>query len=230
MPWSQLYDPFGNRVLSTAVSALPVLTLFFVLVALKKRVWVSALSGFLVAVTLALFVFGMPATLVGTAAVHGVIFGVMRIAWIVVGSIFLYNVACETGQFDVMKGSIAGLSSDKRLQLVLIAFSFGAFLEGTGGGGAPVAIAGAFLIGLGVPPFQAAVLCLLANTSPVAWGGVGNPIRTLTGVTGLSEHALSAMAGRILPPLSAILPLWLVRSFVGWRQTREVWPALAVSG
>src|SRR3954462_10130848 len=230
MSWSQLYDPFGNRVLSTAVSALPVVTLFFVLVALKKRVWISALSGFLVAVTLALFVFGMPAALVATAAAHGVIFGLMRIAWIVVGSIFLYNIACETGQFEVRKDSIAGLSSDKRLQLVLIAFCFGAFLEGAGGGGAPVAIAGSFLIGLGFPPFQAATLCLVANPAPVAWGGVGNPIRTLAGVTGLPETALSAMTGRILPPLSAILPLWLVRSMVPWRETLAVWPALAVSG
>ena len=161
---------------------------------------------------------------------HGVIFGLMRIAWIVVGSIFLYNVACETGQFDVMKDSIAGLSSDKRLQLVLVAFCFGAFLEGAGGGGAPVAIAGSFLIGLGFPPFQAATLCLVANTAPVAWGGVGNPIRTLAGVTGLPEAAFSAMAGRILPPLSLILPLWLVRSMVGWRETLQVWPALLVSG
>src|SRR4029453_11692139 len=230
MSWSQLYDPFGNRALSTAVSALPVLTLFFVLVVLKKRVWVAALSGFVVAVTLALFVFGMPAVLGGRAAVHGVIFGLMRIAWIVVGSIFLYNVACETGQFEVMKQSIAGLSSDKRLQLVLVAFCFGAFLEGTGGGGAPVAIAGSFLIGLGFKPFEAATLCLLANTAPVAWGGVGNPIRTLAGVTGLPELEFSAMAGRILPPISLILPLWLVRSMVGWRETFEVWPALAVGG
>jgi lactate permease len=230
MSWSQLYDPFSNRVLSTAVSALPVLTLFFILVVLKKRVWISALSGFLVAVALALFVFGMPGLLVGTAAVHGVIFGLMRIAWIVVGSIFLYNVACETGQFEVMKESIAGLSSDKRLQLVLIAFCFGAFLEGAGGGGAPVAIAGAFLIGLGFNPFQAATLCLIANTAPVAWGGVGNPIRTLAGVTGLPEAAFSAMAGRILPPISLILPFWLVRSMVGWRETAQVWPALLVSG
>ena len=230
MSWSQLYDPFGNRVLSTAVSALPVVTLFFVLVVLKKRVWVSALCGFAVAVTLALFVFGMPTVLVGTAAAHGVIFGLMRIAWIVVGSIFLYNVACETGQFDVMKQSIAGLSSDKRLQLVLIAFCFGAFLEGAGGGGAPVAIAGSFLIGLGFNPFQAATLCLVANTAPVAWGGVGNPIRTLAGVTGLPEAEFSAMAGRILPPISLILPLWLVRSMVGWRETLQVWPALLVSG
>jgi lactate permease len=230
MSWSQLYDPFANRVWSTAVSALPVATLFFVLVALKKRVWVAALSGFVVAVTMALLVFGMPPALVGAAAVHGVIFGLMRIAWIVVGSIFLYNVARETGQFEVMKASIAGLSSDKRLQLVLIAFCFGAFLEGAGGGGAPVAIAGAFLIGLGFRPFEAATLCLVANTAPVAWGGVGNPIRTLAGVTGLSEHAFSAMAGRILPPLSLILPLWLVRSMVGWRETWQVWPALLVSG
>jgi len=122
------------------------------------------------------------------------------------------------------------LSSDKRLQLVLIAFCFGAFLEGTGGGGAPVAIAGAFLMGLGFSPFQSATLCLLANTAPVAWGGVGNPIRTLGGVTGLPELQFSAMAGRILPPLALILPFWLVRSMVGWRETFQVWPALLVSG
>ena len=230
MTWQQLYDPFGNRILSTAVSALPVVTLFFVLVALKKRVWISALSGFVVAVLLALVVFGMPAVLVATAAAHGFIFGMIRIAWIVVASIFLYNIAITTGQFQVMKNSIAGLSSDKRLQLILIAFCFGAFLEGTGGGGAPVAVAGAFLIGLGFNPFQAATLCLIANTAPVAWGGVGNPIRTLAGVTGLPEAQFSAMAGRILPPLSLILPFWLVRSMVGWRETWQVWPALLVSG
>ena len=228
--WPQLYDPFGNQPLSTALAALPVVTLFFVLVALKKRVWVAALSGLLVAVALALLVFGMPAVLVATAAGHGFIFGMMRIAWIVVASIFLYNVASRTGQFQVMKDSIAGLSSDKRLQLVLIAFCFGAFLEGTGGGGAPVAIAGAFLIGLGFNPFQAATLCLLANTAPVAWGGVGNPIRVLAGVTGLPEMQFSAMAGRILPPLALILPFWLVRTMVGWRETWQVWPALLVSG
>ncbi|MEO6724450.1 MAG: L-lactate permease [Blastocatellia bacterium] len=228
--WTQVYDPLNSWPLSTAISALPVLTLLFVLVVLKKRVWVAALCGLLAAVVLALLVFKMPPLLVVASAGHGFIFGMIRIAWIIVASIFLYNIACETGQFEVMKQSIAGLSSDKRLQLVLIAFCFGAFLEGTGGGGAPVAIAGSFLIGLGFPPFQAATLCLIANTAPVAWGGVGNPIRVLAAVTGLPEMQFSAMAGRILPPLSLILPMWLVRSMVSWRETVEVWPALLVSG
>ena len=228
--WNQTYDPLGSAPLSTIVAALPVLTLFFVLLVLKTRVWVAALSGMVVAIALAIGVFDMPAAMTAAAAVHGFIFGVLRIAWIIIASIFLYNIAVETGQFQVMKDSIAALSADRRLQLVLIAFCFGAFLEGTGGGGAPVAIAGAFLIGLGFHPFQAATLCLLANTAPVAWGGVGNPIRVLAGVTGLPEQALSAMTGRILPPLAAILPFWLVRSMVGWRETFEVWPALAVSG
>jgi lactate permease len=172
----------------------------------------------------------MPPLIIGASLVHGFIFGFLRIAWIIVASIFLYNVAVEAGQFQVMKESIASLSSDKRLQLILIAFCFGAFLEGTGGGGAPVAVAGAFLIGLGFNPFQAATLCLLANTAPVAWGGVGNPIRVLAGVTDLPEATLSAMTGRILAPISAIIPLWLVRSMVSWRETWEVWPAVVVSG
>ena len=228
--WLQHYDPLQSVLLSTLAAALPVLTLFFVLLVLKRRVWEAALGGMLMALVLAVTVFGMPPAMTAAAAVHGFVFGVLRIAWIIIASIFLFNIAVETGQFQVMKDSIATFSADRRLQLVLIAFCFGAFLEGTGGGGAPVAIAGAFLIGLGFPPFQAATLCLLANTAPVAWGGVGNPIRVLAGVTGLPEQALSAMTGRILPPVAAILPFWLVRSMVGWRETFEVWPALAVAG
>ena len=200
MTWPQNYDPLSAWPLSTLVSALPVITLFFALIVLKTRVWVAALAGLLMAVVLALAVFRMPATLVAASGVLGVIFGLLRIAWVIVASIFLYHIAVETGQFQVMRESIAALSSDKRLQLILIAFCFGAFLEGTGGGGAPVAIAGSFLIGLGFEPFQAATLCLIANTAPVAWGGVGNPIRALATVTGLPELALSAMVGRILPP------------------------------
>jgi len=230
MTWNQEYDPFGAWPLSTAVSALPVLTLFFVLLVLKKRVWVAALCGMAMAVLLAGTVFRMPVVLIGAASLHGFVFGFLRIAWIIIASIFLYHIAVETGQFQVMKESIAGLSSDRRIQVILIAFCFGAFLEGTGGGGAPVAIAGSFLIGLGFPPFQAATVCLLANTAPVAWGGVGNPVRVLGIVTRLPEPALNAMVGRILPPFSFILPFWLVRSMVGWRATWEVFPALLVSG
>jgi lactate permease len=230
MPWTQRYDPLGSWPLSTLVSALPVLTLFFVLILLKKRVWIAALSGMLMAVALAALVFQMPASMIAAASLHGFVFGFLRIAWIIIASIFLYNVAVETGQFQVMKESIAALSSDQRLQAVLIAFCFGAFLEGTGGGGAPVAIAGSFLIGLGFPPFQAATVCLLANTAPVAWGAAGNPIRVLAGVTGLPEHELNAMTGRILPTFSFILPIWLVRTMTGWTQTFEVMPALLVAG
>ncbi len=230
MTWAQNYDPFHLWPLSTLVAAVPVLTLFFVLLVLKARVWVAAMAGMLMAIVLAGGIFGMPASGIAASCALGVQFGFFRIAWIIIASIFLYEIAVETGQFRVMKESIASLSSDKRLQLILIAFCFGAFLEGTGGGGAPVAIAGSFLIGLGFEPFLAATLCLVANTAPVAWGGVGNPIRVLAGVTGLPEPALSAMTGRILPPLSAVLPFWLVRSMVGWRETLAVWPALVVSG
>jgi lactate permease len=228
--WYQNYDPLHSWALSTLASALPVLTLFFVLLVLKQRVWTAAFSGMLMAMAVAAFVLNTPPKMIGSAALLGAIFGLTKIAWIIIASIFVYHVAVETGQFQVMKESIAGLSSDSRLQLILIAFCFGAFLEGTGGGGAPVAIAGSFLIGLGFNPFQAATLCLVANTAPVAWGGAGNPIRVLAGVTALPEPALSAMTGRILPLLSCILPLWLVRSMVGWRQTLEVWPAIVVSG
>ena len=230
MPWSQSYNPLHFWPASTAVAALPVLTLFFVLLALKKKVWIAALSGLLMAAAIAAVAIRMPAPLIAEAALHGFVFGFFQIAWIIIASIFLYNIALETGQFEVMKESIAGLSRDVRLQMILIAFCFGAFLEGTGGGGAPVAIAGSFLIGLGFPPFPAATICLLPNTAPVAWGGVGNPVRVLAGVTGLPEHAYNAMLGRILPPFSLILPLWLMCSSFSWKKTREVMPALIVSG
>jgi lactate permease len=230
MHWEQTYDPLQCWPASTLVSALPVLSLFFVLLVLKKRVWVSALAGLIVAIAIAGLVFRVPAVLVLQASLLGFVFGLLQIAWIIVASIFLYQIAVETGQFQVMRESITALSADRRIQVIVIAFCFGAFLEGTGGGGAPVAIAGAFLIGLGFPPFEAATVCLLANTAPVAWGAAGNPIRVLGGVTGLPEAALSAMTGRILPVFSFILPLWLVRSTVSWRRTWEVLPAILVSG
>ena len=230
MPWLHDYQPLPWWPASTLAAATPVLALFFVLLVLRHRAWVAALAGAVTAFLLAVLLFGQPAGLALRAAGFGAAYGFLQIAWIIVGALFLYDVAVETGQFQVMKESITALSSDRRLQVILIAFCFGAFLEGASGGGAPVAIAGSFLIGLGFPPFQAALVCLLANTAPVAWGSVGSPVRLLAGVTDLSEPALNAMIGRILPVFSVILPVWIVRSTTTWRRTAEVLPALLVSG
>ncbi len=228
--WQQNYDPLHSWVLSTLVSILPLATFFYVLLVLKRRVWVAALSGLAAAVTLALLIFGMPPAIVGVSALLGILIGWLRVAWVIVASIFLYNIAVVTGQFQVMRATIARLTVDKRLQVILVAFCLGAFLEGAGGGGAPVAVTGALLVGLGFPPLQAAKVCLLANTVPLAWGGIGNPMRVLAEVTGLSHQSVSAMTGRILPLLSALLPLWLVNALVGWKRTRQVLPAVLILG
>jgi len=228
--WTQNYDPLGSWPLSTLVAAVPVLVLLGLLASGRASAWQAALAGLVAAMGAAVGVFGMPAGLAVAAAGHGVIFAAFRIVWLIVAAVFLYDIAVATGQFDVMKASIARLSGDRRLQAVLVAFSFGAFLEGAAGFGAPVAISAAFLVGLGFKSFQAALLCLIANTAPVAWGAIGTPIRTLAGVTGLDVEALSATSGRILPPLSLILPFWLVRAMVPWRETLAVWPALLAIG
>ena len=228
--WTQNYDPLGNWPLSTLVAAVPVLVLLGLLASGKASAWGSAVAGLLAAMVAAVGVFGMPAGMAFAAAGHGLVFAAFRIVWLIVAAVFLYDIAVATGQFDVMKASIARLSGDRRVQAVLVAFSFGAFLEGTSGFGAPVAISAAFLVGLGFRPFQAAVLCLIANTAPVAWGGIGTPLRTLAAVTGLDVEALSMTSGRILPPLALILPFWLVRSMVPWRATFAVWPALLAIG
>src|SRR5262249_3244065 len=157
-------------------------------------------------------------------------FGILKIAWIVVAAVYLYDISVHTGQFEIMKHSVAGITADRRLQLLLVAFCFGAFIEGAAGFGAPVAIAGAFMIGLGFRPFQAAALNLIANTAPVAWGAIGTPIHTLAAVSGLPESDLNAMAGRILPFTAVIVPFWLVRAMVGWKETFEVLPAILVVG
>jgi lactate permease len=172
----------------------------------------------------------MPASLAAASAGYGMVFAFFRIVWLIVAAVFLYDIAVATGQFEIMKASIARLSGDRRLQAILVAFSFGAFIEGSAGFGAPVAISAAFLVGLGFRPFQAAVLCLIANTAPVAWGAIGTPIKTLALVTKLDVEALSACSGRILPPLSLVVPIWLVVVMVGWRAALPVWPALLVVG
>jgi lactate permease len=228
--WTQQYDPLGNVLLSTLSAALPVGVLLGLLVSGRANAWQSALAGLTAAVGVAVGVFGMPASLVASAAIYGLVFALFRIAWLIVAAVFLYNIAVETGQFDLMRASIARLSPDRRLQAVLVAFGFGAFLEGAAGFGAPVAITAAFLTGLGFDPFRAALLCLVANTAPVAWGSVGIPLKTLGGVTGLDVEALSATAGQILPPLSFIIPVWLVRLMVPWRETVAVWPFLLAVG
>ncbi len=228
--WTQIYDPFGSWPVSTLVAALPVLVLLGLLASGKANAWVAALAGLVVATAAAVSVFKMPVELAAMAATHGVIFALFRIVWLIVAAVYLYDIAVATGQFEIMKASIARLSGDRRIQAVLVAFSFGAFIEGAAGFGAPVAISAAFLVGLGFKPFQAALLCLIANTAPVAWGAIGTPIRTLSAITGLDVEALSATSGRILPLMSLILPFWLVKSMASWRETFAVWPMLLVVG
>jgi len=228
--WMQNYDPLNWWPASTAAAALPVLVLLGSLASGRMPAWLSALAGLGTAAGVAVGVFGMPARLVLAGATVGVVFAAFRIIWLVVAAVFLYDLAVRTGQFDVMKASVARLSGDRRIQAVLVAFSFGAFIEGAAGFGAPVAISAAFLVGLGFRPFQAAVLCLIANTAPVAWGSIGTPLFTLGTVTGLDVEALSATSGRILPPVSVLIPFWLVATLSGWRATLAVWPALLTIG
>ena len=228
--WTQQYDPIGSWPLSTLLASLPIAVLLGLLASGKAGAWQAATAGLVTALVVAVLGFRMPADLAALAVGYGLAFAAFKVVWLIVAAVFLYDIAVATGQFEVMKASIARLSGDRRLQAVLVAFCFGAFIEGAAGFGAPVAISAAFLVGLGFRPFQAALLCLIANTAPVAWGSIGIPIKTLGGVTGLDVEALSRMCGRILPPLALIIPFWLVRTMVGWRQTLAVWPALLVVG
>jgi lactate permease len=228
--WTQVYDPFGHWWLSTLVAAIPILLLLTLLAGFKVRPHLCAIAGAAAAVIVAIVVFGMPARLAVASFLYGGAFGFLKIIWIVIAAVFLYDISVETGQFEIMKLSIAAITPDRRLQVLLVAFAFGAFLEGAAGFGAPVAIAGAFMIGLGFKPFQAAVLNLIANTAPVAWGAIGTPVHTLAAVTALPESDLSAMVGRILPWTAIIVPFWLVRTFVSWSETFEVFPAILVVG
>ncbi|MBI4890046.1 MAG: lactate permease LctP family transporter [Acidobacteria bacterium] len=229
-PWIQTYDPLGNVALSTIVSAIPVTLLFYLLAIRKTAAHMAALYALLACVAVALLVFRMPPQMVAGAAAHGLVYAVMWIAWVLIGAVFVYDLTVESGHFETIKGSIGALTDDRRLQLLLIAFAFGAVLEGAGGGGAPVAVTASMMIGLGFRPFETAVVCLMANTAPVAWGGMGNPVRALTAVTGLPEADLSATMGRILPPIAALLPFWLVRTQVSTKETLKVWPGCLAAG
>ena len=230
MHWTQVYDPFGHWWLSTLVALLPILVLFGLLVGLRVKPHWCAAAGAMTAAAVAVLFFGMPPVLAAISFGYGVAFGLLKIAWIVLAAVYLYDISVETGQFEIMKESVAGITPDRRLQVLLVAFCFGAFIEGAAGFGAPVAIACAFMIGLGFKPFHAAALNLIANTAPVAWGSVGIPIHTLAAVCGLPESDLSATIGRILPITAAIVPFWLVRTMVSWEETFEVFPAILVVG
>ena len=229
-PWLQNFAPLGNPILSTLTAAVPVCSLFYFLAVRRTPAWRAAIYAFAVALVVALAVFRMPAVMVAGAVADGMVFGWFRIAWIVVAAVFVYDISVESGQFEIIKRSVGEISSDRRLQVLLIAFAFGALLEGAGGGGAPVAVTGMMMIGLGFPPFQTAVLCLIGNSAPVAWGGMGNPVRALVAVTGLPEADFSAMIGRILPIVVVILPFWLIRILCKTRDTLAVWPGLLVCG
>ncbi|WP_395750726.1 L-lactate permease [Prosthecobacter sp.] len=230
MTWSQNYDPLGNLVLSSMVAAVPVVVLLGLLAFWHVRAQLAAGAGLLVAMGIAICVYGMPASLVGMAAVNGAMFGLFPIGWIVLNAMFVYNLSVETGQFAVLQRQIASVSGDRRIQALLIAFSFGAFIEGAAGFGAPVAITGALMIGLGFKPLEAAKLALIGNTAPVAFGSLGTPLTTLADITHLDLHQLSAMVGRQLPIFSLAVPFWLVAAQVGWRGMLGVWPACLVTG
>src|SRR5216110_1727396 len=230
MHWTQVYDPLGHWWLSTLVAALPIIVLFSMLAVLRVRPHRAALAGAFTAVCAASLAFGMRWSVSAVSFLYGAAFGLLKIAWIVVAAVYLYDISVRTGQFEVMKESVAAITHDRRLQVLLVAFCFGALIEGAAGFGAPVAITGAFMIGLGFKPFHAAALNLIANTSPVAWGAIGTPVHTLAAVSGLPESDLSAMIGRILPITGIIVPFWLVRAMVSWSETFEVLPAILVVG
>jgi lactate permease len=230
MTWSQTYAPVGDVFSSALVAALPVVVLLGLLGFFHARAHVAALAGLGSAWLVAVLVFHMPVTLATAAAIYGALYGLFPIGWIVLNAIFVYDVTVKTGQFEIVKRTIAGLGDDRRIQALLIAFSFGAFIEGAAGFGTPVAISGAMLIGLGFRPLPAAGLALIGNTAPVAFGALGTPLIALNAVTHLPLEKLSAMVGRQLPFFSVIVPFWLIVAMAGWKGMREVWPACLTAG
>ena len=229
--WQPNYTPLnGSLPLSALVAALPILALLFLLGVLRKPAWVASLIGLATAMLVAALAYGMPGGRLVAAATNGAAFGLFPIGWVVFAAILLYRVTVESGKFEILKDSVGNLTADPRLQALLIAFAFGAFVEGAAGFGTPVAVAGAMLAGLGVSPFRAAAICLLANTAPVAFGSIAVPITTLANTTGLPFDRLSAGIGRICAPVSLIVPAYLIVVMFGWKALKATFPAAAICG
>ncbi|HEV1992814.1 MAG TPA: L-lactate permease [Candidatus Acidoferrum sp.] len=230
MTWTQVYDPLGHWWLSTLVATLPVVVLLGALAVLRIKAHWAALLGLASSLLIAVGIFKMPGAMAARTAVFGAGYGLFPIGWIILNVIFMYDMNCASGRFKVLQESLMGITQDRRLQLLLIAFSFGAFFEGAAGFGTPVAVTAAILIGLGFKPLQASGLSLIANTAPVAYGALGTPLVALQAVTGLDLLQLSAMAGRILPFFSVLVPFWLLWAFAGFSGMLEIWPAVLVAG
>ena len=231
MPWTQNYTALGGSLGLTALAvSIPIFFLFWALAVKGMKGYVAGLLTLLITIVDVVLVYKMPVSIALSATAYGMLYGLWPIAWIVITAVYLYNLTVESGQFEVIKSSIASISNDRRIQALLVAFCFGAFLEGAAGFGAPVAITGALLIGLGFEPLKAAGLCLIANTAPVAFGAIGAPIITAGAVTGMGDFVISQAIGRQLPFLSVIIPLYLVVLMSGWKSAKEVLPAIAVSG
>src|SRR5438034_2752125 len=228
--WLQNYDPLGNAFLSTTMAAVPVVVLLTAIAFFHIRIHLSALLGLAVALAVARLAYAMPLQAAAATTLYGAGYGLFPIGWIILNLIFLYQLTVKKGLFEVLRNSLGSFAPDPRVQVILIAFSFGAFFEGAAGFGTPVAVTAAILIQLGFKPLQASGLSLIANTAPVAYGALGTPIIALAGVTGLDLHQLSAMAGRQLPFFSLIVPFWVVWAFAGFRGMLGIWPAALTAG
>ncbi len=230
MVWQQIYNPFGNMVISTLLAAVPVVVMLVALGFLHIKAHIAAGLGLLAAVLVAVFAYGMPVGMAGTAAMYGGFTGLLPIGWIVLNIIFLQQMCEQNGSFKILQDSLSGITEDRRLQLLLIAFCFGAFFEGAAGFGTPVAVTAGILIGLGFSPLAASGLSLIANTAPVAFGALGTPVITLAKVHGYDLMEVTAMIGRQLPFFSLLVPFWLIWAFAGRKAMMEIWPAILVTG
>ena len=228
--WQQIYDPMGNIWLSSAIALIPIIFFFLALAVFRLKGSVAGTITVVLALLVALFLYQMPVTLALSSAIYGFFYGLWPIAWIIIGAVFLYKVTVKTGQFDIIRSSILSLTEDQRLQMLLVGFAFGTFLEGAAGFGAPVAITAALLVGLGFKPLYAAGLCLIVNTAPVAFGAMGIPIIVAGQVSGVETHAISQMVGRQLPFIVPIVLVWIMAIMDGWRGVRETFPAIVVGG